>query len=170
VWTSKHWHYAAKADIPDDIFINNIDNLGHGILHWYEVSEAHETMGLLVAMGGDNKEERRYFQKNAKPFAGCVCTGVLSQEDAPYTSHRSIIKELKYPMVATTVDKVQWNYIMAPILLKVTLSCMGSVCTFPRDIVCTPKISLQTGHNASLGQPASEVNEGQACSALEGKW
>jgi hypothetical protein len=44
---------------------------------------------------------------------------------------------LRYPVVATTMDKLQWDYIMSPIF-ESTLPRMGFVCTFSQDIVYTP--------------------------------
>ncbi len=45
---------------------------------------------------------------------------------------------LEYPIVATTMDKAQWDYIMAPIL-GATLPRMGYVKLFVRDIVYSPE-------------------------------
>jgi hypothetical protein len=51
MWTGKCWCCAAKVDIPGDICINNISDLGCGILRPYEVLEAWESSGLFLAMG-----------------------------------------------------------------------------------------------------------------------
>ena len=47
------------------------------------------------------------------------------------------MKTLEYPMIATTMDKAQWDFIMAP-LLTASLPCMGYVRKLPHDLVYTP--------------------------------
>ena len=82
-------------------------------------------------MDGNNMEETQYLRQKAANFADCVRTGSLSRQDATYYAlHRTIMKTLEYPMVATTMDKLQWDYIMAPIL-QATLPRMGYVRNLP---------------------------------------
>jgi hypothetical protein len=45
--------------------------------------------------------------QRAVDFADCVRTGFLSRQDATYALHRTIMKTMEYPMVATTMDKLQ---------------------------------------------------------------
>jgi hypothetical protein len=71
---------------------------------------------VFFAMDGSNMEETQYLRQKAVDFADWVRTGFLSRQDATYALHRTIMKTLEYPMVATTMDKLQWDYIMAPIL------------------------------------------------------
>ena len=89
-------------------------------------------------MDGNNKEETYHLRKKAEAFADCIRTGFLTREDATYALHRTIMKTLEYPIVATTMDKAQWDYIMAPIL-GATLPRMGYVKSFARDIVYSPE-------------------------------
>jgi hypothetical protein len=84
-------------------------------------------------MDGNNMEETQYLWQKAVDFADCVRTGFLSRQDATYALHRTIMKTLEYPMVTTTMDKLQWDYIMAPIL-QATLPRMGYVCNLPQDV------------------------------------
>jgi hypothetical protein len=65
-------------------------------------------------MDGNNMEETQYLRKKAVDFADCVRTGFLSRQDATYALHRTIMKTLEYLMVATTMDKLQWDYIIGP--------------------------------------------------------
>jgi hypothetical protein len=156
VWTGDRWRYATKDDMPGDISINNVDDSGREVLNRYEALEAKKTLGVYLAMDGNNQEETRYLRDKAEEFADCVRTGFLSREDATYALHRTIMKTLEYPLVAATMDKLQWDYIMSPIL-KSALPRMGFVRTFPRDVVYGPENLCGLGvvhpwHNQHLSQ------------------
>ena len=62
VWTGDRWRYATKEDIPGDIFINNVDDSGREVLHCYKATVANKTLGVFLAMDGNNKEETRYLR------------------------------------------------------------------------------------------------------------
>jgi hypothetical protein len=149
IWTGEKWRYVTKEDMPGDILINNIDDSGRDTLRRFEVDIAKETLGVFLAMDGNNMEETLHLRKKAVAFADCIRTGFLTREDATYALHRTIMKTLEYPIVATTMDKAQWDFIMAPILV-VTLPCMGYVQSFPRDIV----------YISSLANPTSFPTQG----------
>jgi hypothetical protein len=156
VWTGDTWRYATQNDIPGDISINKIDDSGREILQRYEANIAKETLGVFLAMDGNNEEETRHLRSKAEAFADCIRTGFLSREDAIYALHRTIMKTLEYPMAATTMSKAQWEYIMAPIL-KAALPRMGYVRSFPRDVVYAPESLCGLGvfhpwHNQHLSQ------------------
>ena len=156
IWTGEKWRYATKIDIPGDISINNVDDSGRDTLRRFEANIAKETLGVFLAMDGNNKEETHHLRKKAVAFADCIRTGFLTREDATYALHRTIMKTLEYPIVATTMDKAQWDYIMAP-LLAATLPRMGYVQSFPRDIVYSPEDLCGLGifhpwHNQHLSQ------------------
>jgi hypothetical protein len=107
-------------------------------------------------MDGNNMEETQYLRQKAVNFADCVRTGFLSRQDATYALHRTIMKTLEYSMAATTMDKLQWDYIMAPIL-QATLPRMGYVRNLPRDVVYTSEALCGLGvyhpwHNQHLSQ------------------
>jgi hypothetical protein len=145
--------------MPGDISINNVDDSGREVLNRYEASEAKKTLGVYLAMDGNNQEETRYLRDKAEEFADCVRTGFLSQEDATYALHRTIMKTLEYPLVATTMDKLQWDYIMSPII-KLTLPRMGFVRSFPRDVVYGPEDLCGLGVLTPLVQSTPVADEG----------
>jgi hypothetical protein len=83
VWTGEKWRYAIKEDIPGDISFNNVNDIGRARLHRYEGSEAQKTIGVFLAMDGNNMEETPHLRKKAVDFADCVRMGFLSWQDAP---------------------------------------------------------------------------------------
>jgi hypothetical protein len=72
VWTGNSWRYATQDDIPGDISINKIDDSGREILQRYKAHVAKETLGVFLAMDGNNKEETRHLCSKAEAFADCI--------------------------------------------------------------------------------------------------
>jgi hypothetical protein len=107
VWTGNTWQYATQNDIPSDISINKIDDSGRETLQRYEANIVKETLGVLLAMDGNNKAETRHLRSKAEAFANCIRTGFLSRQDTIYALHRMIMKTLEYPMIAMTMTKSQ---------------------------------------------------------------
>jgi hypothetical protein len=53
VWTGEKWRYGTKEDIPGDISINNVKDIGWARLQRYEASEGQKTLGVFLAMDGN---------------------------------------------------------------------------------------------------------------------
>ena len=140
VWTGTNWRYRKKAELPGDVSV--LDKDGHRtILERHDPSIATETLGVWQAMDGNNQLEIQALRKKTEDFAESMRTGFLSKADAWYALNSSILKTLEYPMVATTISRKSWEYIMAPIL-KVGLPRSGIARNFPRAVLYGPK-SLQ---------------------------
>jgi hypothetical protein len=65
VWTGNKWRYATKTDVPGNILINNINNSGRESLQCYEANVAKVTLGVFLAMDGNNEEETRHLRSKA---------------------------------------------------------------------------------------------------------
>jgi hypothetical protein len=86
VWTGEKWRYATKEDIPGDILINNVNDIGRARLQRYEASEAQKTLGVFLAMDGNNMEETPPFCNLVTGYSGnklyrpCFCTRPLPRK------------------------------------------------------------------------------------------
>jgi hypothetical protein len=138
IWNGKKWVYATKDDVPGDISIRTVDGASRVDLQRYEVDHAEETLGVYLAMDGNNTAECAALRKKAEEFADCIRTGFISRDDAVVALHTTIMKSLEYPLEATTMTKKQWDYVMGPIMMA-SLPRMGYVRTFPRNIVYASK-------------------------------
>ena len=107
IWTRDKWRYATQDDFPGDISIRMADDLVRETLERLDFEVARETLGVFLSMDGNNREEVRHLREKAEAFANCVRTGFLSREDVTYALHRTVMKTLEYPMVATTMDQKQ---------------------------------------------------------------
>lgn len=56
-WTGHKWKYRKKADMPGKIDICSIDGQSQVPLQRFEPDHAKETLGVFLAMNGNNKEE-----------------------------------------------------------------------------------------------------------------
>ena len=95
IWTGDKWRYATQDNFPGDISIHPADDSVRKTLERLDVKDARETIGVFLAMGGNNREEVRHLREKAEVFADCVRTEFLSPEDATYALHRTIMKTLE---------------------------------------------------------------------------
>jgi hypothetical protein len=107
------------------------------VLTRYNPGVAKETLGVMQAMDGNNKEEIRHLRAKAEEFANSLRTGFLKKNDAWCTLTSTIKKTEEYPMAVTTIKEQEWSYILAPIL-QAGLLRSGIERNFPRDVLFGP--------------------------------
>ena len=121
VWENNAWRYCSKEEIPGNITIRDVDGYSRVTLERLEPHEGKETLGVILAMDGNNVDEVKKLRAKAEEFADCIRTGSISREDAWLAVNSTIMKTLEYPMIAITLSKKQWDYIMSPILIYLSL-------------------------------------------------
>lgn len=136
VWTNNKWRYASKTDVPGDILVRDADDR-QKILPRLEPHVANETLGIFLAMDGNQKAEVTKLRQKTSVFAEQIRTGFIQRDEAWHALNSTILKTLEYPMEAINLTKRQWDYIMVP-LLQATLPRSGIVRTFPRDVLYSP--------------------------------
>ena len=137
-WCSNSWQYASKTDVPGDIHVRDADDTIKKLTR-LEPYEARETLGIFIAMDGNQEAQVEHLRNKANLFAEQIRTGFVSKEEAWHSLHTTIMKTLEYPMEAINLTKPQWDYVMSPILQSV-LPRSGIVRTFPRVVVYSPKL------------------------------
>jgi hypothetical protein len=131
-----HWYYKSKEDLPGDITIRDVDGTRTGIDR-LEPHEARETLGVFLAMDGNNKVQVEELRAKANDFASCIRTGFVTATEAWIALESTIMKTLEYPMLAINLTKRQWDYIMSPVL-QYTLNRAGMAKNFAHCIVYGP--------------------------------
>lgn len=86
-------------------------------------------------MDGNPDAEVDNLCQKAKEFAKNIYG-----DEAWHAFNSTIMKALEYPMPATNLSKVKWDYVMKPIL-KIILPKSGIVHTFPHSILYAPESS-----------------------------
>ncbi len=138
IWERGKWRYATQEDIPGNLTIRDTCGTQRVILKRYDPDIAKETLGVFLAMNGNNKEEIIKLRNKTEEFAEQLRTGMISKWDAWYAITATIMKTLEYPMLATTITEDEWDFIMRPIrqsgLPKIQLAS-----NFPRKVLYGPK-------------------------------
>ena len=135
-WDGSKWVYRQIEDMPGEILITGVDGV-RVILQRYEASVGKETLGVMQAMDGNNKDEIAYLLKKAVAFADSMRTGYLNKNDAWFALTATIMKTMEYPMATTTIDESEWNKIMTPILMS-GLPRAGMDRKFPHAVLYGP--------------------------------
>ena len=156
-WENNKWSYMTKEDLPGDILVRDADGT-YKNLPRLDPSEANETLGIFIAMDGNQLAEVAKLRSKAEEFADHVRTGFVTREEAWHALNTTIMKTLEYPMEAISLNKSQWDHIMKPIL-KTTLPRAGVVRTFPRDILYAPSDFTGMG---LMPSSASSTGDAQA--------
>jgi hypothetical protein len=103
VWSNGKWSYRSITDRPGDIYIQDSDGSKVMLITRLEPSEAHQTLGIMIAMDGNCKAEIVHLRGKAEEFADQLRTGFIRKIDAWYALTATIMKTLEYPMHATTI-------------------------------------------------------------------
>ena len=100
LWTGSTWEYRKLEDLPGEFTIQ--DKTGSTFpLQRYEVSHADKTLGVYIAMDGNEEEEIAYLTKVSTKFGQQLRTAKCEKNAAIYALQFSFMKTLEYPMVVT---------------------------------------------------------------------
>jgi hypothetical protein len=142
-WNGRKWVYKTIAETPFEITVKDYQGVPT-TLKRLECTEAIETLGVFLAMDGNNRQQIIKMQKKAMEFAEQVRIGRVTREEAWYAVNSTIMKTLEYPMEAINLTKKDWEEIMLPIW-KYSLSKSGINEKFPRDFVYMSSSHLGLG-------------------------
>jgi hypothetical protein len=104
-----------------------------------EVGDAQRLLGLQTppVMSITNKQQVGYLQDVTENWRDMTRTGHLNKYDAWMALNTHIIKMIKYPLPALTLNKKQCKYLMSPIMSG-SLNSTRVVCTFPHVVAYAP--------------------------------
>ena len=137
IWQGGHCRYATQEDIPGELTIRDTCGTKRVVLKRYDPDIAKETLGVFLAMDGNNKDEIIKLRNKTEEFAEQLRTGVINKWDAWYAITVTIMKTLEYPMMATTITEKEWDFIMSPIR-KQGLPKMEVSSNFPSKVLYGP--------------------------------
>ena len=136
-WENGKWRHATTDDIPGDITVRDVDGTARVTLKRLECDDAIETLGVFLAMDGNNDAEAVKLRKEAELFADQVRTGTCARDDAcvalqttinenprmPHASHHPHKKTMGLCYVSNSDGNSAKNG------LHTNLSSRGSLCT-----------------------------------------
>jgi hypothetical protein len=137
-WNGNNWTYQTKEDSPGDLTV--FDN-GHRVtLRRFEPAESNVTLGIHLAMDGNQVGERNYLRQEAVDFADRYRTAPgVSANDAWEGLLTTIMATFKYPAAATQLTEQDWEFICAPVF-QAGLPKAGFSRMFPRTVIFAPKL------------------------------
>ena len=154
-WTGSKWIYQTKLDAPGEVTIRAPDSEERVTLQRYEPHESQETLGIALAMDGNQKGERELLRQRAEEFADKLRTAPgLKPNDAWEAVLTQIMATFKYPAAATQLTEDDWTYICAPVF-KAGLPKAGISRMFPHASLYGPLLFQGMGllhpfHNQEL--------------------
>ena len=133
-WNMKktHWAIASKEQCPGDIFIN--DDGTRRALRRQEPSKATLSLGVQFAPDGSMDDQVTHLRKKAEQWADLLRVKKMNRDAVWYSLTASIMKTIEYPLLATSMSRAQFQFIMAPILVS-ALPRAGICRYMNRDVI-----------------------------------
>jgi hypothetical protein len=128
-WKNGSWHYQSKADSDHTEARVPLERV--------EMSEAHRSLGLMIAGDGKWEAEVKYLLQASIDWRANLQAGHLSKADAWYALNHTINRTVEYPMMAMSLSKAQCETVMRP-FLNAGLSASGVARSMPRAVVWGP--------------------------------
>ena len=129
-WQKDRWHYTTIADNPGNLHILDED-LSPTTLERLEVTEARETLGVYIAMNGNQTAQFQKLRDIATRWADQVRCGRLNTIEAWFSLNHSVMKALEYPLLTTSLTRHQCDTIMQK-LLTAALPKLHIAISFPK--------------------------------------
>ena len=96
-----------------------------------EAFEASKTLGIFIAMDGNQEAQTDYLKEKGVEWADTFRTSSgLERNDAWEGLLTTIMSSFKYPATATTLTEAQWDDVITPVF-KVGLPKSGISRMFP---------------------------------------
>ena len=124
--------------MPGEFTIQNKDGI-QATLKRHEISHADKTLGVFIAMDGNEEAEIEHLKKLSEKFGHQLRTAKCEKNASMYTLQYSLMKTFEYPMVATQLDEGTWTAILRP-TLQSALQKAGMSMNFPRDVLFGPAL------------------------------
>jgi hypothetical protein len=135
---NNQWKYTTIQETPGELTIRNVSGLDRVTLERLEVSEARETLGVFIAMDGNQLTQMAELLIKTHRWADRVRVGRLTHAEAWFSLTLCMMKTLEYPLMATSLTQKQCDQIMQPVL-DAGLKALGISRTLNRDVVYGPK-------------------------------
>ncbi len=153
-WKDGKWRYALKDESPGTLHVRDCNGILHP-LERLQPFEARRTLGVRLAPDGNNRAEYQYLRQTAEDWREKIRTGHLPRHEAWLAMTTTIVRQLIYPLPATTLSPAECRQILSPVL-QGALPASGIVRSFPRAMVHAP-IRFQ-----GLGVPNLYLEQGLA--------
>jgi hypothetical protein len=140
----KHkWEYKKINELPGSLTLKDHSQTTIELTR-LGVHEARETLGLWIAMDGNQISQADVIQKKIDSWADKIRTKQLTKTEAWISLRVGISKAIRYPLIATGLSKAQCKTLDKS-LLQAALPALGFPKTFPHKIAQAPTTALGLG-------------------------
>jgi hypothetical protein len=155
--TKLKWEYKTIAQLPGSLHMKDHQH-DLTLLERLEVDEARETLGLWIAMDGNQVKQVLALLKEILAWADCVRTKQLTKTEVWLSLRLGIAKALQYPLAATNMSKANCK-LLDKALIKAALPALGFPSSYPRVIAQAPPEVLGLGIPAIWNQQGIDISQ-----------
>ena len=105
------WKYKTANELPGELHARNFDDKIHPLAR-LDPSLARETLGIFLAMDGNQRAQTEHLKNKARIYAEQLRTGIISKRHAWYSYTAAFSKTLEYPMEAIDISYEGWEDII----------------------------------------------------------
>ena len=143
VWRNDRWVYLTINDHPGTISIFDSDR-NRVPLERLEVGDARETLGVFLALDGNQQAEFLKLRGIANRWCDQVRSSRLSSAEAWFALHHTVLKSLEYPLLVTFLTRRQCDTLMHT-LLQAALPRLHIALSFPKVVRFGPRANYGLG-------------------------
>jgi len=137
-WQNQQWKYKNNKELPGQINVT-INQNKHITIPRLETSKVWRTLGIQLALDGNDNTKAQYLQEVAAEWARNMARANLNWADAEFSLCQILASKLIYPLIATNLSEEQCYNIMKPVLASCALLAMGINRHFPWAVVHGPR-------------------------------
>jgi hypothetical protein len=104
-----------------------------------EVWQVQKTLGVFLAMDGNQRAQFLFLKEAAITFADQIRSSKCDKNTALYTYNTCFMKSMKYCMTTTNFSGTEWNAILAQ-ALKYSLQKSSMTSKFPHPVLYGPDL------------------------------
>ena len=131
------WKYKKVDDLPGELHARNFDDRIYPLAR-LDPSLARETLGIFLAMDGNQRAQTEHLKTKARIYAEQLRTGVISKRHAWYSYTAAFSKTLEYPMEAIDISYERWEDIIK-LFMGQLLNSSGMSKNSPRKLIFSSK-------------------------------
>ena len=101
-WQDAKWRYKTQQELGQTLTAINTND-ERQIVEQLDASSAYKTLGVWIAADGNHTKELKILKDTACKWADRIRVSLLSESESACAVHATIVKKLKYPLLAMTL-------------------------------------------------------------------
>jgi hypothetical protein len=127
------WSVQSIRETDDQLIIITATGTTH-VLERAEITKGTMALGIMFSANGSMKDEVLHLRSKGTQWADKLRTAKITKTEAWFALNQCILRTIHYPLLATTISKEDFGFILSPIL-KVALPKSGICRNMPRAVV-----------------------------------